>query len=98
MKWVLIAGKLATAFAWLMMFYNLVTPFEGNIAAILNILLAVTVFMHCFQTIIFHTLFNQLLPLKKVDYLQVFMFGVFSLLQYRQQVLDKQKAKTDSPQ
>ena len=43
MKWVLIAGKLATAFAWLMMFYNLVTPFEGNIAAILNILLAVTV-------------------------------------------------------
>ena len=91
MKWLLLAGKLVTAFAWLLMFYNLVAPFTGDIAVILNILLAVTVFMHCFQTIIFHTLFNKLLPLNKGDYLQVFMFGVFSLLHYRQQVLDKQK-------
>jgi putative membrane protein len=92
MKPILILGKLATAFAWLMMFYNLAAPFDGNIAAILNILLAVTVFMHCFQTIIFHTIFNSLIALKKGDYLQVFIFGVFSLLQYRQLILAQQKS------
>lgn len=91
MKLTLILGKLATVFAWLIMLYNLTTPFDGNIAVILNILLAITVFMHCFQTIIFHIIFNSLIALKKSDYLQVFIFGIFSLLQYRQQVLVKQK-------
>ncbi|MCL1056572.1 DUF1145 domain-containing protein [Shewanella gelidimarina] len=92
MKLALLLGKLATALAWLMMFYNLASPFDGNIAVILNILLAVTVFMHGFQTIIFHTIFKSLIALKKGDYLQVFIFGVFSLLQYRQQVLAQQKS------
>ncbi|PKH57200.1 hypothetical protein CXF83_03260 [Shewanella sp. Choline-02u-19] len=92
MKLVLLLGKLATALAWLMMFYNLAVPFDGNIAVILNILLAVTVLMHSFQTMIFHTIFKSLIALKKSDYLQVFIFGVFSLLQYRQQVLAQQKS------
>ncbi|ABZ74861.1 protein of unknown function DUF1145 [Shewanella halifaxensis HAW-EB4] len=90
MKAMLVLGKIVTAFAWLMMLYNLVSPFAGNIAVILNILFAMTIFMHCFQTLIFHTMFKPLLPLKKSDYLQVFLFGVFSLLQYRKQVMDKQ--------
>lgn len=90
MKAMLVLGKIVTAFAWLMMLYNLISPFAGNIAVILNILFAMTILMHCFQTVIFHSLFSKLLPLKKSDYLQVFLFGVFSLLQYRQQVMDKQ--------
>ncbi|MCG9731617.1 DUF1145 domain-containing protein [Shewanella sp. Isolate13] len=90
MKAMLVLGKIVTAFAWLMMLYNLAMPFEGNVSVILNILFVMTIFMHCFQTFIFHTLFNTLLPLKKSDYLQVFLFGVFSLLQYRRQVMDKQ--------
>ncbi|MGS0681482.1 DUF1145 domain-containing protein [Shewanella sp. 125m-7] len=90
MKAMLILGKVVTAFAWLMMLYNLVSPFEGGIAVALNILFAMTILMHCFQTFIFHSLFSQLLELRKHDYLQVFLFGVFSLLQYRRQVLDKQ--------
>lgn len=84
-------GKAITLIAWLMMAYNLVMPFAGNIGIILNILLGITCLMHCFQVAIFHMLFKNLLALRKQDYLQVFIFGVFSLLSYRQQVLAQVK-------
>lgn len=87
MKFVITTGKAVTLFAWLLMTYNLIMPFEGNIAIILYILLAITAFMHCFQVIIFHTIFKSLLPLKKGDYFSVFIFGAFSLLQYRSKVM-----------
>jgi len=90
MKFIITSGKLVTLFAWLLMTYNLIMPFEGNIAVILYILLAVTAFMHLFQVAIFHTLFKSLLPLKKSDYLNVFAFGAFSLLQYRSKVMQRQ--------
>jgi putative membrane protein len=77
-------GKTITLIAWLMMTYNLIMPFEGNVAIILNIILGITCMMHCFQVAIFHMLFKPLLPLSKKDYLQVFIFGIFSLLGYRQ--------------
>ena len=90
MKVMLVLGKIVTAFAWLMMLYNIASPFEGGIAVALNILFVMIILVHCFQVFIFHSLFSTLLKLKKSDYLQVFLFGAFSLLQYRQQVLDKQ--------
>ncbi|MGL5665574.1 MAG: DUF1145 domain-containing protein, partial [Shewanella sp.] len=62
------------------------------IGIILNILLGITCLMHCFQVAIFHMLFKNLLTLRKQDYLQVFIFGVFSLLSYRRQVLAQAKA------
>ena len=80
-------GKVITLIAWLMMAYNLAIPFEGKVAIILNILFGITCIMHCFQVAIFHMLFKTLLPLTKQDYLQVFIFGIFSLLAYRQQVM-----------
>lgn len=80
-------GKAITLIAWLMMAYNLAIPFEGKVAIILNILFGITCIMHCFQVAIFHMLFKTLLPLTKQDYLQVFIFGIFSLLAYRQQVM-----------
>ncbi|WP_297892944.1 DUF1145 domain-containing protein [Shewanella sp.] len=80
-------GKAITLIAWLMMAYNLAIPFEGKVAIILNILFAITCMMHCFQVAIFHMLFKTLLPLAKQDYLQVFIFGIFSLLAYRQRVM-----------
>ncbi|WP_394202580.1 DUF1145 domain-containing protein [Shewanella waksmanii] len=89
MKFVILVGKALTLGAWLLMFFNLVQPFEGDIAIILYILLAVTVLMHLFQVAIFHTLFKRYLSLKASDYLQVFAFGAFSLLTYRQKVLDQ---------
>ncbi|AQS35510.1 putative membrane protein [Shewanella psychrophila] len=83
----IIPGKAITLFAWLLMTYNLIQPFEGNLAVILYILFAVTLFMHGFQVVIFHTLFKSQLTLRKSDYLNVFAFGIFSLLSYRQQTL-----------
>ena len=80
-------GKAITLIAWLMMAYNLAIPFEGKVAIILNILFGITCIMHCFQVAIFHMLFKTLQPLTKQDYLQVFIFGIFSLLAYRQQVM-----------
>ncbi|WP_299798020.1 DUF1145 domain-containing protein [uncultured Shewanella sp.] len=87
MKFVITTGKAVTLFAWLLMAYNLIMPFEGNIGIILYILLAITAFMHLFQVVIFHTLFKSLLTLKRSDYLHVFTFGAFSLLQYRSKVM-----------
>ncbi|CAD6366502.1 DUF1145 domain-containing protein [Shewanella putrefaciens] len=80
-------GKTITLVAWLMMFYNLIMPFDGNVAIVLNIIFGITCMMHCFQVAIFHMLFKKLLPLRKTDYLQVFIFGIFSLLVYRQRVM-----------
>ncbi|ASF16202.1 MULTISPECIES: DUF1145 domain-containing protein [Shewanella] len=87
MSFLINMGKAITLIAWLMMAYNLVMPFADNIGIILNILLGITCLMHCFQVAIFHMLFKNLLTLRKQDYLQVFIFGVFSLLSYRRQVL-----------
>ncbi|MGE4261828.1 DUF1145 domain-containing protein [Shewanella sp.] len=83
----IIIGKLVTAFAWLLMLFNLLHPFDGNIAIILNILLGVTAIMHGLQTLIFHTLFSQALPLRRIDYINAFVFSVFALLDYRQRLL-----------
>ena len=83
MDFFIISGKATTLFAWLIMGYNLVQPFEGNIAVILNILFSVTLLMHGFQVVIFHTRFKSRLRLHKSDYLKVLTFGIFSLLSYR---------------
>ncbi|ABM01673.1 DUF1145 domain-containing protein [Shewanella amazonensis] len=93
MKWLIMFGKLATLGAWVMMGYNLLTPFDGNIGTLLKILLGVTVVMHSFQLGVFHLLFKKLLPLKASDYLQVFAFGVFALLEYRAIALAKFEAE-----
>lgn len=92
MKFIILAGKAVTLFAWGVMLYNLVASVEGNIGLLLTILLAITVVMHSLQVLIFHSLFKSLLPLNKADYLQVLLFGVFSLLDYRQQALASQKS------
>ncbi|MEC4728751.1 DUF1145 domain-containing protein [Shewanella sp. D64] len=89
MKFMIAAGKAITLVAWFMMGYNLVMPFEGDISLILNTLLLLTLVMHSIQTLIFHRLFKTLLPLTQSDYLNVFVFGVFSLLSYRREVLAK---------
>ncbi|MDF0533397.1 DUF1145 domain-containing protein [Shewanella yunxiaonensis] len=90
MRATILFGKSITALAWLLMVFNLLHPFAGNIAIILNILLGVTTMMHGLQTLIFYTLFNQALPLAKADYVKAFIFGVFALLEYRQKLLQQQ--------
>ena len=35
-------GKTITLVAWLMMFYNLIMPFDGNVAIVLNIIFGIT--------------------------------------------------------
>ncbi|KPN78875.1 hypothetical protein AEA42_00780 [Shewanella sp. Sh95] len=47
MSFLINMGKAITLIAWLMMAYNLVMPFAGNIGIILNILLGITCLMHC---------------------------------------------------
>lgn len=96
MKAVLVLGKLATLLAWVLMFFNLFSPFEDNIGVILTILLGVTAMMHGLQVLIFHTIFCQLLPLKAKDYLNAFLFGVFALLDYRQRALSQLAAETSA--
>ncbi|WP_025821525.1 DUF1145 domain-containing protein [Shewanella marina] len=90
MKWLIIAGKVITIVAVIIMIYNLIIPFSGVINVILNVMLAFTLVIHLVQVISFHKIFAPLLPLSKKDYWQVFMFGVFSLMEYRQQVLNQQ--------
>lgn len=93
MKWLIVFGKIATLGAWAMMGYNLMAPFDGNIGTLLKLLLGVTLVMHSFQLGVFHLLFRKLLPLKGSDYLQVFAFGVFALLEYRARALAKFEAE-----
>lgn len=88
MKFLIAVGKVITLGVWAIMAYNLVIPFEGSIAVILNLFFAMTIFMHCFQVVIFHNLFKSLLTLKKSDYFNVFVFGACSLFTYRKQVMD----------
>lgn len=87
MKWLISAGKIITVVAIIIMIYNLIVPFSEIISVILNVMLAFTLVIHLVQVISFHKIFAPLLPLSKKDYWQVFIFGVFSLMEYRQQVL-----------
>ncbi|MDO6641992.1 MULTISPECIES: DUF1145 domain-containing protein [unclassified Shewanella] len=93
MKFFIIGGKSLTLIMWLVMFYNLFMPFEGQVSIVLNILFFITVIMHFFQLLIFNTMFSSLLKLSVVDYLKVYFFGVFGLLEYRQKVLELDKAE-----
>jgi putative membrane protein len=87
MKALIRVGKAITLCAWLLMLYNLLMPIGDTISQLLSLLLLLTVVMHCVQLLIFHRLFSPLLPLGKADYGAVLLFGVFSLLDYRQRVL-----------
>ncbi|WP_065188751.1 DUF1145 domain-containing protein [Shewanella woodyi] len=91
MKFIVTTGKAITILAWILMGYNLVMPFNGEISLILNTLLLLTLVMHSIQTLIFHRLFKTLLPLTCRDYLNVLAFGVFSLLAYRREVMERAK-------
>ncbi|WP_144211539.1 DUF1145 domain-containing protein [Shewanella donghaensis] len=91
MKYFIVIGKSFTLITWLVMFYNLFMPLEGQVSIILNILLFITAVMHCFQLLIFNTMFSSLLKLSALDYLKVYFFGVFGLLEYRQKVLELDK-------
>jgi putative membrane protein len=90
MKMMILAGKGITLFAWGVMLYNLFFPIEGNVGTLLSILLAITLVMHSFQVLIFHMLFKSLMVIKKSHYFAVLLFGVFSLLAYRQRLLATQ--------
>ena len=89
MKFMITAGKAITLLAWFMMGYNLIMPFEGDLSLVLNILLLITLLMHGLQTLILHHLCKTRLSLTRSDYLNVFVFGVFSLLSYRIEVMTK---------
>ncbi|WP_394390918.1 DUF1145 domain-containing protein [Shewanella woodyi] len=89
MTFIVAIGKVITLLAWVLMGYNLVMPFNGEISLILNTLLLLTLVMHSIQILIFHRLFKTQLPLTHSDYLNVFAFGVFSLLAYRREVIEK---------
>ena len=87
MRLIITAGKAITLVAWIMMGYNLIMPFEGDLSLVLNILLLITLLMHGLQTLVLHHLCKTRLSLTRNDYLNVFVFGVFSLLSYRREVL-----------
>ena len=89
MRLIITVGKAITLVAWMMMGYNLVMPFEGDLSLVLNILLLITLLMHGLQTLVLHHLCKTRLSLTRSDYLNVFVFGVFSLLSYRREVLTK---------
>lgn len=89
MKLMILGGKAITLFAWGVMLYNLFVPVEGNIGTLLTILLLVTLIMHSIQTLIFRTLFKPLMAITYANYLSVMCFGVFSLLDYRQRVMNQ---------
>lgn len=76
-------GYSMTACAWLVMFYNLFMPFEGQIELVLKVLLALTIMMHGLQLIVLNVMFSSGFTLKIKDYLIVYIFGVFGLLAYR---------------
>ncbi|MCE9680133.1 DUF1145 domain-containing protein [Shewanella sp. AS1] len=87
MKLFILSGKVITLFAWALMLYNLPSPIGGDIGLLLSLLFIITLFMHAVQVLIFHIMFKALMPIRKRHYLWVLLFGVFSLLEHRQQLL-----------
>lgn len=85
MSRVIVAGQLCTLAAWLVMGYNLAMPFAAPISLALNILLGITVVMHAVQVVYFHLSYRRLTQPTPLDYLMIGVFGIFSLLRYRQQ-------------
>lgn len=83
MKLIIFLGKAITLITIGLMLINLVSPFDGRLSLIFNLLLVCTIFMHGIQVAIFHTAFSKQLSLSIKDYLNVFIFGVFSMLQYK---------------
>ncbi len=91
MKMIMLGGKTITLLFWIMMIYNLFIPFEGGISTLLNLLFFITLVMHSFQVLMFYTLFKSLMKIEKKHYFSVLIFGAFSLLTYRREVLNNQQ-------
>ncbi len=89
MKMLILGGKAITLFFWVMMIYNLIMPFNGNISNLLNFLFFTMLAMHSLQVLMFHNLFKSLMKIENKHYLSVLIFGAFSLLAYRREVLNK---------
>lgn len=89
MKLIIMAGKSLTVIALVFMLINLLHPFAGNVSLILNLLLFCTLLMHGIQLAIFHSAFSQHMNIKYKDYFNVFIFGVFSLIEYRARFLNR---------
>ena len=83
MKFVILIGKIITLAAFMLMLANLIFPFGGKVSLIFNLLLACTILIHGIQVAIFKSTFSQQMTLNGKDYLNVFIFGVFSLMEYK---------------
>ncbi|MBR9728747.1 DUF1145 domain-containing protein [Shewanella intestini] len=82
-------GKILTAAMWVLMTYNLLMPFESKASVLLNFFMLFTAIMHLIQVAMFHTIFAKTMVLKATDYLQAFIFGAFTLMQYRQKLISQ---------
>lgn len=87
MKALLFLAKAAISLMWLILLFNIVSPFPGEIATMLYIIGAFLLVMHAMQTLIFVRAFSGKIPMTRWDKSAILLFGVFALIDIRRKYL-----------
>lgn len=80
-------AKLLMLIIWGVLISNLFTPFPGQIAVLLYLLLGFFVFTHLIQLLAIYNVCAKKIKLTKYESVQIFTFGIFKLWQIKKRLL-----------
>ncbi|MGL0821183.1 DUF1145 domain-containing protein [Vibrio vulnificus] len=87
MKALLFLAKAAISFVWLILLFNIFSPFPGNAAIVLYIMTAFLFIMHGLQMLIFVGAFGDKITMTHWEKNSILIFGIFALLDIRRKYM-----------
>ncbi|WP_428803970.1 DUF1145 domain-containing protein [Vibrio kyushuensis] len=79
----IIIAKAVTSIVWLVLIYNIITPFHYPLDLVLYIIMGFLLFTHLLQTVIFSAAFSKQLKMTWGDRLSILVFGVCAVIDIR---------------
>ncbi len=86
MKWFILCAKASFILVWLILIYNIISPFQGGVAIVLYAIGAFLVLMHGIQMVIFSTTLGKTLSMTRWERWSILIFGVFAVLVIRDRI------------
>lgn len=84
MRYFISVSKLLMVIVWGILLSNLFFSFPEKAALIFYLLLGFMSIMHLMQTLVIYGVFAEKFKLSKADVFEIFIFGVFKLLQIKE--------------
>lgn len=87
MKILINLAKIAMAYTWLILIFNIFSPFPGKSAIVLYILTVFLFMMHGLQLLMFMGAFSDKVKTSTWEKCSILLFGIFALLDIRRKYM-----------